>query len=404
MENNKINPTVNKPLNRPMQIMKCIGIIAVVFGHADLGGSNIPTLIKIGFPYYSWHMAFFIFISGYLFNRKATIRQYLSKKIKKMLVPALFANFICAIICMLISHYEVIAIFKSSITFKSLFVAPFTFGGFFINTAVWFVFALFLIEIVSCLLDRMTKGKLDVYFLFISLFISLFCCFIAFYHFEETRGEYIYAILRFGYLLFFFWLGICYRRYWEEKIMKFINAKTAAIIFLLQALVIGLFGYTITYNTRDMRLTSISVPNGFFVPILVPILAIIFFLGISYTVDLYLKKMPPLLDLLANNTIYVVYFHQICFILCSMILGTLIRLNLIPCTPNFSFERLSESRYYIGGNAGIAFVICFLSIFIPIGICTHIKKLPKIKACLVSTGILLLIAIFLYSIKDILYP
>ena len=51
--------------NNNVTIWMCLGIIFVVLGHR--GGINLFTE---WFPYYSFHMPFFIFLAGYLFKEK----------------------------------------------------------------------------------------------------------------------------------------------------------------------------------------------------------------------------------------------------------------------------------------------------------------------------------------------
>ena len=52
--------------NEKMMILSCIGIIIVVLGHTG----NAFELASSIFPYYSSHMALFIFISGYFYDDK----------------------------------------------------------------------------------------------------------------------------------------------------------------------------------------------------------------------------------------------------------------------------------------------------------------------------------------------
>lgn len=49
--------------NKSFQLLSAIGIILVVFGHSK----NSLLLFGTIFPFYSFHMALFAFISGYFF-------------------------------------------------------------------------------------------------------------------------------------------------------------------------------------------------------------------------------------------------------------------------------------------------------------------------------------------------
>ena len=88
-EKTLVNPKESTvKLNTAMLLMQCIGIIAVVLGHADYGGPDIPNALSLVFPYYSWHMPFFVFISGYFFNRSKPVTKYIPQKLKTHLLPA----------------------------------------------------------------------------------------------------------------------------------------------------------------------------------------------------------------------------------------------------------------------------------------------------------------------------
>ena len=369
------SPTLEtKPqgFNTTMLLMQCIGIIAVVFGHADIGGDDIPNLLNFAFPYYSWHMPFFVFISGYFFNRTKTFYKYIGGKLKTHLLPAFIVNLVSGVFSYLLKAYE-ITNYGQDITLKSLFVTPFTTGyQFYINVSLWFVFALVVIEIVACLMDRLARGKGDVVFLIVTFFASLYCSFKTYYDFDGTRGEYYNAVLRFGFLMFFFWLGVCYRKYGEKALKKFINYKTSIVIFIVQALILELTNSYINVNVRDMRLTSISVPNGFWVAVVSPIVATVFFLGVCYSLAPYLKTSKPLIAF-GRGTKYVMYYHQLIFVLFSLLFGVLKKLNLFVLD-GFLFEKMKNSNYYTGGNLAVTCVIAVLALILPVVVCRFIDK------------------------------
>ena len=374
--------TLKKPeekvmkLNTTMLLMQSVGIIAVVLGHADYGGPDIPNALATVFPYYSWHMPFFVFISGYFFNRTKPITKYIPQKLKTHLLPALIVNFACGIFSFCLLKFNITG-FGMPITLESLFLTPFTTGyQFKINVALWYIFALVIIEIVAVLMDRVAKGKADFIYLAVTLASSLFCCYKVYYDFEGTRDEYLNAVLRFGFLMFFFWLGVCYKRYFENKIKRFINYKTSIVIFIVQAIYLGLTEHVIRVNTRDMDFTKITIPDGFWVPLVSPVTATLFFLGICYSLAPYFKN-SKLLATFARNTKYVVYYHQLIFVLSSVLCAILVKLEIAEIS-GFSFENMWEKLYYSGGNLYITIAVSVIALVLPpiVGIFVDKKKLP----------------------------
>lgn len=384
-----------KQRNTTMLILQCIGIFAVVFGHADFGGTDIPNFFNVAFPYYSWHMPLFIFISGYFFNRQLPAGKYILKKLRNHLIPALVVNAACGVFSLCLKRFG-LAEFGQEITLRALFVTPFTTGyQFYINISLWFIFTLFVIEVIACLMDRITRGKGDLVYLGITLAVSLYCCYRAFYDYEGTRGEFLNAGLRLGFLMFFFWLGVCYRKYFEKLLQPVLNIKTAALLFLLQAVILGLTQWDITYNTRDMDLRDIAVTNGFWVAIVGPITAMLFFLGVAYSLAPYLKK-SKLLQEFGSNTKYVMYYHQFFFVFCAIMMGVALKRNLVGEIPGFSFERLIEDQYYTGGNLAITCVVALMSMILPIAVCRFIKKQRWYIGAAIYLGLFLLIILMLY--------
>ena len=90
---------IKQKTNKKMMILSFLGIIIVVLGHTG----NSFKLASDFFPYYSFHMALFIFISGYFYNPKNEENifgknGYIVKKIKKMIIPYFLWNLIYGII------------------------------------------------------------------------------------------------------------------------------------------------------------------------------------------------------------------------------------------------------------------------------------------------------------------
>lgn len=383
-----------KTLNTAMLLMQCIGIAAVVFGHADLYGSDIPNFITQAFPYYTWHMPFFIFISGYFFNREMQAGRYILKKLKTHLLPAWIVNAVCGIFSLCILRFD-LADYGQPITWKALFVTPFTTGyQFYINVSLWFVFALVVIEILACLMDRIVRSKGDLVYLVLTLAASLFCCYKAYTDPDSTDNEYYSALLRLGFLMFFFWLGVCYRRYGERFFKRFLNYKTSVLLFIAQASFLGITQYVIRINTRNMDFTKITMPDGFWIAVVSPITATLFFLGICYSLAPYLKNCKALADY-ARNTRFVMYYHQLLFVLCSFVFGALIRWGVLDL-PKFSFEKLAENPYYTGGNLAVSCAVAIVALILPVVFCRWAEKQKWYITALIYGGTTGLIVFVLY--------
>lgn len=394
-QNTLLNSQEGKPkLNTAMLLMQSIGIIAVVIGHADYGGTDIPNAFTLAFPYYSWHMPFFVFISGYFFNRSKPAGRYILQKLKTHLLPAFLVNLVCGVFSASIKAFELTG-YGMDITLESLFITPFTTGyQFNINIALWYIFALVVIEIVACLMDRLVRGKGDLVYLAITLTASLYCCCLCYYDHDGTRDEYYNALLRLGFLMFFFWLGVCYKRYFEAPLKKIINFKLSIIIFTAQTIFLGLTEYVIRINTRNMDFSKITVPDGFWVAIVSPITATLCLLGICYSLAPYLAN-SKLLTTFGRNTKYIVYYHQLLFVLSSILCAVLVKKELLVIN-GFDFEKMSEKIYYSGGNLYLTVAVVVAALTLPIIICRFVDKQKLPIKIVLYVALTALIVLFLY--------
>ena len=142
--------TVQK-INPRFRILSALAIIFVVAGHADFGVFDVAGF----FPYYSFHVGVFAFVSGYFYNdnNENNIKNYLLKKAKHLLIPYYAWNL----------FYALFTTFLKSIGFgignplslKSFFLDPFLGGHQYgLNFAAWFVPVLFTVELINIFMRK----------------------------------------------------------------------------------------------------------------------------------------------------------------------------------------------------------------------------------------------------------
>lgn len=151
--------TQTREYNTTFGILSALTIIMVVAGHC---GYHIMTVGEL-FPYYSFHVPLFMFISGYFYkdSEEAAPFTYLKKKVRRLLVPYFIWNVIYGLIAW--GMRGVGFAMGEGISLRTLFVQPFLHGYQFIyNYAAWFVPVLFLIELMNLLarmlLRRVIRG------------------------------------------------------------------------------------------------------------------------------------------------------------------------------------------------------------------------------------------------------
>lgn len=143
------------PYNVTFGILSALAILMIVAGHA---GYDILTVGGL-FPYYSFHVPLFLFISGYFYREEEEERPflYLKKKARRLLVPYFIWNVIYGVIAWALRTFGGFSM-GEGISLKTLFVSPFLNGYQFIyHYAAWFVPVLFLIEMMNLCMRLVLK-------------------------------------------------------------------------------------------------------------------------------------------------------------------------------------------------------------------------------------------------------
>ena len=159
-----------KAYNVTFGILSALAIIMIVAGHI---GYDILTVGGL-FPYYSFHVQLFLFISGYFYREEEEEHPllYIKKKAKRLLLPYFIWNLIYGLIAWVLRAFCGFSM-GEALSLKTLFVSPFLNGYQFIyNYAAWFVPVLFVIEMMN-LCMRLILRKLHLQYEWLILAGSL---------------------------------------------------------------------------------------------------------------------------------------------------------------------------------------------------------------------------------------
>lgn len=160
-------------------VTKGFAILLVILGHISIHNQNIRLVI------YSFHIAVFFFISGFFSNvNNLDIKDYLKKNIKQLLIPVWFFGII-GMPSNLVSIYIHPELYEYP-SLLDLMWKPFvglllgtdthTSFSMFLNGALWFVIALFVIKFFFFFNAKIT-GLWKKVSIGVLLSISLFFCF-----------------------------------------------------------------------------------------------------------------------------------------------------------------------------------------------------------------------------------
>lgn len=137
---------MNTKRNDTFVILSAIGIILILLGHLDFPILNMGGL----FPYYSFHVMLFPFISGYFYKTadESNLPAYIKRKFIHLIVPYFVWNIIYGILATALHNFGMGI--GENISLYNLTIAPFLSGHqFMYQAASWFVPALFLLELCN---------------------------------------------------------------------------------------------------------------------------------------------------------------------------------------------------------------------------------------------------------------
>lgn len=131
-----------------VDLLRAFGIILMIMGHVWFGGSFSKWI-------HGFHMPLWFMVSGFFFNTRMNPALYVKRKVKAILIPY-FAFSICyEIIWMLAGHNQWLGlIWPNSIQIP-------------LNNALWFLPALFIVDVAGVILFRYLKRNLACIALFV---------------------------------------------------------------------------------------------------------------------------------------------------------------------------------------------------------------------------------------------
>lgn len=133
--------------NVTIDILKGIGIVLMVLGHMHFDDQYFGRIV------YAFHMPLFFLVSGFLYKKPNNLFNYLKRKAKRILVPyAVFATaYLFLSFCL---SRKVSTLFDG---LKSILVFPTQ--GMPMESALWFLPAMFLCYVIYALLDKFVKSR-----------------------------------------------------------------------------------------------------------------------------------------------------------------------------------------------------------------------------------------------------
>ncbi len=220
---------MGKEFSNEINLLKALAIMLVVSGHLEF------SLLGI-FPPYSFQLALFFFISGYLFKDKYIndVQTYLINRVKSLLVPYFLYSAFYTVVTIII--YKLTNVFWGKpITLKNFFITPFLNGHQLdLSCPLWFVTQLFITLIVFLFIMRALTKTTSNKFIHLGIFTVLGLIAIPLSKIVELNSINL-LFIRTIFSLFFVYLGYFYKTYIKDNYALF-TPKIAGLVIVLQSI------------------------------------------------------------------------------------------------------------------------------------------------------------------------
>lgn len=294
---------MSEVFSNKVNMLKALAILLVVSGHLEF------SLLGMFTPY-SFQIALFFFISGYLFKDKYLddVVTFVSRRMNSLLAPYFLYNLFYLVVTVVIAKFTG-KFWGMEISLKNFFITPFLNGHQFdLSCPLWFVTQLFMTLMVFLFLFRGLKKIKDSRYFHLIIFGLIGVSAIPLSKIISMTPV-VLVVVRTMFSLLFVYLGYYYRHFVEDKIDIF-TPKWAGAVIVLQA-VLWLFNRDYS-PVQGIGLSYVLVWARFDQQLIVPIItaitgiwASLFVIKLLYP---YIKDIK-FLQLVGENTYHIMANH-----------------------------------------------------------------------------------------------
>ena len=359
-----------------MLYLSGLAIIFVVLGHVSGPPTSVFSFDQ-WFPFYSFHMPLFLFISGYFYktaNDHQTGR-FILKKAKKLLIPYYAVNLFFLLLQTLLRLFgfylgETFSLFNWLVQ-PWVQLQPKT-----LAIASWYLICFFISIVIYVLLRRlfllMFKNQMWMDLILLIFLLILGMAAIWFYNHFQPK-EVIVVYLRSVVSLFFIQLGFFYKNY-LEKHDRLKNLPYFLLLFILRFLMILLAihsGASQTFGLWGLDQFDDAMVSFY----AAGILGIALWLRIAAILATLPKKLNLLL-LIGNETKNIMFFHLFGFFILNVLLYFS---SFVTGFFGLEKEKFFTHIYYTTSNIGqMALIYLAFGIGISLAIAVFLNKIKGI--------------------------
>lgn len=316
----------NKRIHQDFKILYVFGILFIVFGH--LGGT-LGILTEL-FPFHSFHVALFVFASGYFYKKPKRLASFFGHNFLRLLLPLLAWNAFFGVLAAF-THLFGMTI-GGTLSFYNLILDPFLYGNAFgFSPASWFVVPFFCTKAFHAALDSCIRTKREG---------IKKCALCIFYLCLGVLGAYLSDLgynrggmlfwLRIFHFLPFFAFGMLYR-----SIEPFLSLPVFFRLGLTLLLQTGIWLLKGKIPVFDQTLSA-GFQGEYVLPFLLGVNGTLFWLNVSKLLAQTLSLKP--ISFLADHTYDVMMLHQLGFFALKLLFFLGYKIGICPAFDSYAFK------------------------------------------------------------------
>ena len=326
--------------NKKFMLLSAIGIIMVVDAHTW----GAMSIFANYFPFNSFFMPMFVFISGYFnkVDRNTNLWKYTKRKFMTLMVPYLVVSVLALIIEWLILCCKTEAMQPFMLDYKlHALLNTFTSGEITtIALPMWFAPMLFAVQIVYGLMRKFLSNHWNSIAFLIPF--TILHILVVWYAKDHEVSDYLLLPLKVLFFMPFMEMGVIYRNGLEEKLQKANHLLLMTVLLLVNTVRVFFMP-----NEYDLAFDSMATLTGFTSPYAVTplISAVVGMLFWIEVVDLIGKPFynSKVINAVSENTFYIMSFHVIFFNLFNCLL---FGINKLVTIPGFDIATFQDSNWY----------------------------------------------------------
>lgn len=289
-----------KKRNQIFQYLEAIGILMVIDDHT---GTTIGILSEL-FPYNSFYMPMFVFISGY-FYKDNPIGKNIGHKAKHLLLPYLMWGGVGDLIAWLLLKVGLVNWYVSPFSITDLMMSLTLISLTPITDPSWFVVMLFWVSFFYTIIRNLfhiNSELADYIFWIANVLIGMWLISLCMRDVEQNLFS-LFFIRTFWYMQFYH-AGLMFHRYWEEKVARFPTLISCCICALINLVLLCAFGDSLKFNSTAWMASFHSC----WLPVITSITGIIFWYKAMQFLSEKIGQVQSI-DYLAENTFTIMCSH-----------------------------------------------------------------------------------------------